>query len=642
MDRPIFVSLIPGLVVTVGSSRWRITHILTRSSFLADDLKTGVSQRHSTSDIEGVPDEEEAGGTPSMPDMASVPEAVSAEAQKRLAVIQPLLDQPTRRSSDVEDAAAAAGVHVSTVYRWIDAFERSGHVSSLLPGKRGRRVGSKTIDARSEVIVAALIDKFYVNKQNRLPMPAIKAIQIETKGAGLPVPHANTVRRRIRNLDPQETMRKRGDRRGAERLRPAPGSYPETLYPLQVIQIDHTPGDVVGLDELDRLPLGRPSITLAIDVFSRMVVGIVISYERPNAATVGLCVSQIMLPKGPVLKALGLEGEWPVWGLPEMIFVDNAKEFDSKTLKDACAAYRIGLEYRPVATPQSAGHIERLMLTTAQELRNIPGATFSSVQARGEYNSAKEAVMTVDEIEKYIFDFFVNDYNVRPHKGLGGITPLAKFNSAVMGDTRNIGSGIPDVPRDPGRLHIDFLPVFERGVNRQGVSIDNVWYYDPAIAPYIDSKPDQHSLPNGKFVFRRDPRKISPIYFWDNRLGKHVPIHYANRTRPVISLWELKAAQKRLKDEGIANVDEDKLMKAHLRRQEMIEAADAATRARKKDIRRDIERRKATERAAAQEPGDAPNLRVTQRAASTAHEPEEDIFSNPVDRPLVDLDPGGR
>jgi putative transposase len=45
--------------------------------------------------------------------------------------------------------------------------------------------------------------------------------------------------------------------------------------PLEVVQIDHTLVDVVVVDELERLPLGRPWLTLAIDVASRMVNGFV-------------------------------------------------------------------------------------------------------------------------------------------------------------------------------------------------------------------------------------------------------------------------------------------------------------------------------------------------------------------------------
>ena len=53
--------------------------------------------------------------------------------------------------------------------------------------------------------------------------------------------------------------------------------------PLEVMQIDHTPVDVVIVDERQRLPIGRPWLTLAIDVASRVVLGLSVSLEAPSS-----------------------------------------------------------------------------------------------------------------------------------------------------------------------------------------------------------------------------------------------------------------------------------------------------------------------------------------------------------------------
>ena len=52
--------------------------------------------------------------------------------------------------------------------------------------------------------------------------------------------------------------------------------------PLDIIQIDHTKVDVILVDEETRKPIGRPIITVAIDVFSRMIFGFYISFEGPS------------------------------------------------------------------------------------------------------------------------------------------------------------------------------------------------------------------------------------------------------------------------------------------------------------------------------------------------------------------------
>jgi len=49
-----------------------------------------------------------------------------------------------------------------------------------------------------------------------------------------------------------------------------PGKFPEVKLPLDIIQIDHTKVDVILVDEETREEIGRPFITVAIDIYSRM------------------------------------------------------------------------------------------------------------------------------------------------------------------------------------------------------------------------------------------------------------------------------------------------------------------------------------------------------------------------------------
>jgi putative transposase len=81
-----------------------------------------------------------------------------------------------------------------------------------------------------------------------------------------------------------------------------------------VVQIDHTLVDVVIVDELKRLPLGRPWLTLAIDVASRMVTGFYLSLDAPSTLSVALALTQAVLPKDLWLCDRELELAWPACG----------------------------------------------------------------------------------------------------------------------------------------------------------------------------------------------------------------------------------------------------------------------------------------------------------------------------------------
>ncbi|WP_044615413.1 hypothetical protein [Gynuella sunshinyii] len=55
-------------------------------------------------------------------------------------------------------------------------------------------------------------------------------------------------------------------------------------------------------------------ITLAFDVFSRMVTDFYVSFDPPSALLTGLCLAQSILPKEKYLARFNVKGEWPVWG----------------------------------------------------------------------------------------------------------------------------------------------------------------------------------------------------------------------------------------------------------------------------------------------------------------------------------------
>jgi transposase InsO family protein len=118
-----------------------------------------------------------------------------------------------------------------------------------------------------------------------------------------------------------------------------------------MVAIDHTELDIIVLDDSREHAVGRPWITLAIDIFSRMIVGYYIAFEKPGALAVGMCISRCILPKDSYLARLNLQVEWPVQGIMKAIQTDNAKEFRSKSLGRALEFYGIEHNFRP---PQHA------------------------------------------------------------------------------------------------------------------------------------------------------------------------------------------------------------------------------------------------------------------------------------------------
>jgi putative transposase len=74
-----------------------------------------------------------------------------------------------------------------------------------------------------------------------------------------------------------QTAKREGSKKARELLGPVAISTLRPEQPMEVLQIDHTPVDVIVVDQRKRLPIGRPWLTLAIDVRTRMVAGFHVS-----------------------------------------------------------------------------------------------------------------------------------------------------------------------------------------------------------------------------------------------------------------------------------------------------------------------------------------------------------------------------
>lgn len=628
MARPAFLSLAPGSIVFVQGRTYEIKHLLGVDRLLASDTETKALEQFRIDQLAAVgPEDGNAASVPRPPEEYS--EKQWRDAESRLAVIQPLLQNPHRTRADAERVAATADVNVATIYEWMRLYRDSGHLSSLIPAKRGRKKGNRKLPKEAEKIVEAAISEVLLTKQKHKAQVVVEAVQERCRIAKIPAPHPNTVRNRIREQPQYVVMSRRGLRDQARnQFEPIRGNFPGADFPLAVIQIDHTPADVVIVESRSRLPLGRPWITLAIDVYSRMVVGSFVSMEAPSAASVGMCLSRAMLPKSEYLAHLEVPGDWPVWGKMRTVHSDNAKEFRGAALKRACDEYAIDLQFRPVRLPKYGGHIERLMGTAANEIRKLPGATFSSPKEREGYDSDKESAFTLDEFEQYLADFIVNIYHQRKHAELG-VPPRRQWEMGILGDALQPGTGLPELPGDAERLRIAFLPFVERTVQNYGLAFEGVNYYREVLNPWINAVDPGDSRRKRQFRVHYDPADLSCVYFYDPTANEYYAIPYRNMAHPPVSIWELRAARQRLQAEGQRHVDEDALFESVQRLRVRVESAIKKTKAARRQQHRIDQIKRLT--TAAPKPSTVASPAAPTSLALTV---EDDIFT----RPLVPLE----
>lgn len=574
----------PGDLITHNERQFVITAYLDISNLIVRDPVAHETKRVNIAEIK--PYRAENPDTPSAPvDFIHVPDEDWRIAQERFDILRPLLDTTKYRRSDkaVMEIAAKAGKHHTTIYRWLENYERTNSISALLPRERSD-LGKSRLSAEVEAVIREVIENRYLTEERRSVQDTCDEVARICKEKNLPKPHPNTVRNRVATISEHLKYERRQGRQAARRaLTPLTGSL-DAPTPLHYTQIDHTPLDIILVDDQYRLPLGEaPFLTLAFDPFSRMVQGWYLAFEKPSALSVGLCLVHAILPKENWLATHKISSPWPCWGVPKTIHVDNAKEFRGKMLERACEIYGMDITFRPVKNPHYGGHIERMLDTLGKEIRQLEGTKFNNPQKRGNYKSAEKAIMTLDEFEEWLSVLILEKYHNRKHSALG-MSPLKKYEEGILGTATQPGIGLPVRIEDERRLRLDFMPFVERTVQQEGIVIDKIWYQHDVLRGWIEAKESGKKRTARKFIIRRDPRDISEVHFLDPELNDYFPIPYKDPTRPSISLWELRAANRDLEKQGFEDneVGEERIFEAVSR----MRAIEAKAKADTKESRR--------------------------------------------------------
>lgn len=577
-----------GALVRSGDAVCRIAQVLDFESAIGVEVESGRSVPLRIGDLRPVDDAPKQAAV----DLSEIADEDWKIAEQRFAAIKPLADAFMPGRAEVERRAKEVGADTATLYRWLQRYKAYGSVSALIPQKRGWKAGKSRIPVFAEAVVEEVVRDFYLTPQRPTAQKAVTEVLRRCHLRGIEPPSPSTIRARLNRISEKERLRGRGFKEKAKnKFLPAAGSFPNADFPLAVIQIDHTPADIILVDDVHRKPIGRPWITLAVDVHSRMVTGYYLSFDPPSETSVAMCVAHSILPKEEWLLLHKVDAEWPVWGLPKTIHVDNGADFRSNNFQRSCLMYGIHLEFRPVKQPRYGGHIERILGTLLKEIHDLPGTTFSSIKDKEGYDSEKHAVMTKSEFEEWLVTLICKVYHRRLHSSLG-MTPFRKWEIGVFGNAEVRGVGLP--PRQADRLTVllDFLPSFQRTVQTFGVTIEGMTYYAEALRPWINAGDPDNPGKKRELVFRRDPRDISAIWFFDPELKQYFKTPFADQSLPSMSVWEYQQAKDLLKREGAKSVDERQILRAVTELRSKVDESKERT----KTARRQSQRRKEHEK----------------------------------------------
>jgi len=359
----------------------------------------------------------------------------SSYQRLRIAELWPKLIAKLQNKPQVPD--------VSTVHRWWARLQEYGWDGrALLPQhfKKGRR--STKLQGELLALVEEAVEDKYLTEE-RLPRldayegacTLVAARNNANKFEPLPLPTRRQVDAYIDSLDAFDVWAARyGHPAAIRKFRSALGAAVATA-PLQRVELDHTVLDVMVLDDETLLPLGRPTLAIAIDAFTRCILGICIGFEPPCTSTVSQCLKSVFSPKEGLLALVSdIENAWDCFGKIETLVLDQALENHALFLDRLALTQSIEILYCPRKTPWFKARIERFIGTLNSSVcHKIPGTTFSNIQQKGDYNPVCQAVCTMAGLKAAIIKWIVDIYHVRRHRTLQ-TSPIGLWRNSISSD----------------------------------------------------------------------------------------------------------------------------------------------------------------------------------------------------------------
>lgn len=564
------ISLKPGSRVFKGTVEYEIIGSPDLNQIKVKNVATGDESIFSTSEV--VSQSSEYQQTPYTP-LDCLTEEERKVALDLFKTIKAAISKNMSRS-EIEALAKKHGVHFTTIYRRVNKYHETDSPASLLPrtknqgGKGGHRI-DPALDNLIEQHFVEIVNRKEVDITKLAVNPIKKAIERKCKVLGLKPPTWYTIENRLDQFIRNRRLDRKRKRKGGRSRTMAGGMFPDAKWPFDVVQIDHTPLDIIIVDDEFREPIGKPYLSIAIDCNSRVVVGFSLSLDAPSIFSVGRLIAHCILPKEEFLEGIGVDADWGIYGVMGALMMDNAGEFRTEDFIPFQEEYLVDIRWRPVATPEYGGYIERLAKTLNDRIHEEPGSTMGDIIAREGYDSEGHACYTMDSIEKWLTILITKIYHMEKHSALKNrrgelLSPLEKYRLGILGDEDDeklLGIGNPDVVEDTERLKLFLLPSEWRTVQREGVELDKIHYFHDILRNLYGKKGEDGKAK--KYLIKRDPRRISPIYIFDPDLKQYFPIPYRDLTRPPMTLWELAASKKRCKEKDIADPNEQQIFSAY-------------------------------------------------------------------------------
>ncbi|MDM9556410.1 MULTISPECIES: DDE-type integrase/transposase/recombinase [Pseudomonas] len=360
--------------------------------------------------------------TSSAPILAALSPAERTTMENRLCFVTACLKawggrlprKPTcELASQIAKATGQKTPSYTTIYNWKNAYLQLGEdCLALTPKKRGSDL--HRFYRQPESVQAIIEDNIATLWHTRTPCSQtvlIDSIELALRDHNdrvqpeqqLHIPSRSTLYRIISDLDTYELDRYQMDPQDALKKQHWSRKSPPLSRRLELVEGDTHELDVQTCDSHGKL-IGRPWITVLIDVKTRVIVGWDISYNPPSTAKTLRALKQSLLRENPY------------GGLATYYRVDNGAEFVAERIKQIFAQLGTHITFCEIGGPNKKPHIESFFGTWTEGIvQTLRGTTFSKPSR---YDSEGNAIYTIMEVNEIFKKWIETVYHQTCHSEL--------------------------------------------------------------------------------------------------------------------------------------------------------------------------------------------------------------------------------
>ncbi|QIL71025.1 DDE-type integrase/transposase/recombinase [Diaphorobacter sp. HDW4B] len=447
--------------------------------------------------------------------------------------------------------------HVSTIYRWWKEF-READTAGLLSkiGIRGGARKSRLLEEVEAIIqdtVSDALERAHTWSAEDILDQIRHEIEVRNKARVLKdrliPPCLRTIQRRLAELPQFDVAVAKYGVREAERRYADLGVARKVSRILQLVEIDHTPLDILLVDAEGRV-IGRPILTLVLDRFSRCVLGFHLSLDGHGTHSVFAALRHALLPKSYLREGryAELQLEWNCGGWFERVVMDNGREFHAQATVDALLNLGIVGEFAGSKQPNDKPHVERLLKTINYSfVHRLPGTTLAKQHLRIGFESEDEAVLTIEDIDLALHVWILKKYHRRPNKGLKGKAPYQVWEISAQAFPPQLKCNVVDVD-------IEFSQRTDSALQHYGIDLNGFRYTSSDLMAL------RMLLPRNTRVEVKWPRRdVGRIFVWDPVEQRFITAFNTDLEFDRLSLEQAKSVRsKRNKDQYA-----DQVIRAH-------------------------------------------------------------------------------